>query len=97
LQAGTYSVKPLEQDLVIRAGEEHPQVGDEWFTFKTTISAEEARHARDGSSHIWFYGRIVYQTLFGRECETRFCWRYSGIAKKFEQCGREDEGLNRRT
>jgi hypothetical protein len=28
-------------------------------------------------SSIWFYGRVVYDDIFGEAHERRFCWRFS--------------------
>ena len=31
-----------------------------------------------GQNSIWFYGRIIYNDIFGGEHEHRFCWYYHG-------------------
>lgn len=51
-------------------------------------AVEAAEHGRTTA--------ILYEDVFGRERETRFCWRYN-VSGSFEQYNRGDEGLNRRT
>jgi hypothetical protein len=61
------------------------------------LDAESVRGIKEGHNFLWFYGHIVYDDVFGREHETRFCWCYNGLTNSFQQYNRGDEGLNRRT
>jgi hypothetical protein len=61
------------------------------------IDREAAQSLGEGKSFLWFYGHIVYNDIFGREHETRFCWWYNGFAHTFQQYDRGDERLNRRS
>ena len=38
------------------------------------LSIDAARSIQTGQSFLWFFGRVVYDDVFGREHETRFCW-----------------------
>lgn len=61
------------------------------------IDAEAARSVQHGHSFLWFYGHALYEDVFGRPHETRFCWFYNRIANRYQQYNRGDEDLNRRT
>lgn len=61
------------------------------------LDAEAIRSIQEGISFLWFYGHVVYNDVFEKPHETRFCWVYNGRAKSFHQYNRGDEGLNHRT
>ena len=58
------------------------------------IDEDVAADLRASRVFLWFYGHIVYDTLFQKGRETRFCWRYDGRTNAFERYGEEQ---NRRT
>jgi hypothetical protein len=43
-----------------------------------SIDLASAQSIRAGQSSIFFYGRVLYDDIFGVEHEHRFFWRYSG-------------------
>lgn len=51
------------------------------------ISKEAAEAILARKSFLWFYGRIVYDDVFGREHETTFWWRYGGPSIGLGQWG----------
>lgn len=61
------------------------------------LNDDEKQSIGAGMSFLWFYGNVIYDDVFGREHETRFCWRYNGMANTFQRYDRGDEELNRRT
>jgi hypothetical protein len=42
------------------------------------MTVNQAKSVIRAQSYIWFYGRIVYDDIFGNEHEHRFLWRYGG-------------------
>jgi hypothetical protein len=42
------------------------------------LTIQEANAVVRAQSYIWFYGRVLYQDIFGQEREHRFLWRYGG-------------------
>jgi hypothetical protein len=46
--------------------------------FKTAVTLAEAKEIVRAQSYIWFFGRILYEDIFGRKHEHRFLWRYGG-------------------
>jgi hypothetical protein len=42
------------------------------------LTREQANRVVRAQSYIWFYGRVVYDDVFGIEHEHRFLWRYGG-------------------
>ena len=38
---------------------------------------EAVRQLWVGESFVWFYGRVIYDDIFGEEYEHRFIWRFS--------------------
>jgi hypothetical protein len=102
-----YVGEPITGEIVIPAGQIYPAPAEikgppalnQYFK-KTTnlasriIDADSADDLRAGRSFLWFYGHVVYDDVFGKEHETRFCWCYDWLASTFQQYGKEK---NRRT
>jgi hypothetical protein len=42
------------------------------------LTVPEAAAIVRAQSYIWFYGRILYDDIFGQEREHRFLWRFGG-------------------
>lgn len=62
-------------EFMVAAGDETDVQPCELETRLTRHQANRVVHAY---SYIWFYGRIVYDDIFGKEHEHRFLWRYGG-------------------
>jgi hypothetical protein len=43
-----------------------------------SLTGKEAKEIIDGKSAIYFYGRVLYDDVFGRPREHRFIWHYAG-------------------
>jgi hypothetical protein len=82
---------------VVRAGDTYPMRENGWFIHDQGINIDAAISIKAGRSFVWICGRVLYDDVFGRERETRFCWRYNRSEGSFEQYDRGDEELNRRT
>jgi hypothetical protein len=57
---------------------------DDWAPPASEIPAfdQAVMDAIDGGHiFVWFYGRMTYEDIFGNSRETRFRWRYNGLAK----------------
>lgn len=52
-----------------------------------SIDESTANDLRQGDRFIWFYGHIVYEDVFGREHESRFCWRYDRTKNTLQRHG----------
>jgi hypothetical protein len=56
--------------------------GDETDTqqceLEGTLTTAQAYRVVRAQNYIWFYGRVVYDDIFGREHQHRFLWRYGG-------------------
>jgi hypothetical protein len=62
---------PKEVAIVAGASSESLQVN-----LTVPLTVEAAASIRTGDSHLWLYGRVVYDDAFGREREHRFLYRY---------------------
>jgi hypothetical protein len=58
------------------------------------LTEAEATSLERRETFMWFYGRIIYDDIFGETRKTYFCWRYDAARDIFEQYGEEE---NRRT
>jgi hypothetical protein len=81
----------LTQERIIRCFE---TIG----SFEVALAELDGRtieNIREGESSIFFYGRLVYDDVFGVEHVTSFCWRYHGPSDTLETYGAEE--WNQRT
>jgi hypothetical protein len=62
---------PKEVAIVAGASSENLQCN-----LAVPLTVEAATSIRTGDSHLWLYGRVVYDDAFGREREHRFLYRY---------------------
>jgi hypothetical protein len=81
----TYSPNiPWNEEIVVPARGRIPNAKDEegeWRLFQhrlTSIDEQGARAINRGESHFWFYGRVIYEDIWGNEHVTRFCWGHDG-------------------
>lgn len=58
-----------------------------WLSRVARLERDAAVSVRDGNSYLWFYGRLVYEDVWGDPHETRFCWRYDGMTAQFHRYG----------
>jgi hypothetical protein len=43
-----------------------------------SLTVWQAKSVVRAHSYVWFYGRIIYEDIFGVKHEHRFLWRYGG-------------------
>jgi hypothetical protein len=58
------------------------------------IDLTAARSIKGGGSSIVFYGRVIYDDIFGKEHEHRFFWRYGGPLDLFSPSYYKDFNKN---
>jgi hypothetical protein len=51
--------------------------------FGNLLKKRDTDEVLRGQKSIWFYGRVIYDDIFGVEHEHRFVWRYHGGTKGF--------------
>jgi hypothetical protein len=64
----------LSEFMISGGGETDPQP----CQLAHRLTRAQAIRVIRAHSYIWFYGRIVYDDIFGREHQHRFLWRYGG-------------------
>ena len=72
-------------DIILRSQAISP--GNDTDEFQCTSIEHFKKRETDavlrGQNSIWFYGRVVYDDIFGNEHEHRWLWRYHGGTKGF--------------
>jgi len=76
---------PWNEEIVVPGGGRIPDGKDEqgeWLLFRHilsgAVSLDAANAVNNGDSYFWFYGRVVYDDIWGNEHVTRFCWGHDG-------------------
>ncbi len=59
------------------------------------ITSADIEIINKGGSFLFFYGRIVYEDIFGEEHVTPYCWRYEAVPNEFRPYGPKE--YNQRT
>lgn len=76
---------PWNEEIVVPAGSRIPNGKNEqgeWLLFQHRITGvidERAANAiNERESRFWFYGRVIYEDIWGNEHVTSFCWGHDG-------------------
>jgi hypothetical protein len=64
----------LSEFMVASGNETDPQNCE----LERRLTREQTNRVVRAQSYIWFYGRVVYDDVFGRKHQHRFLWRYGG-------------------
>ncbi len=81
----SYSLNRVGSDYLVIDGGTSTSLYD--VTDPIEVSEPIKEQMRKGRGAIWFFGRVVYDDVFGQEHVTSFWWSYNGLGRQFGMHG----------